>query len=86
MSERGSAKAGLRIGVAPGGTQITAAALDNAGIITASRRVATPADNYDATVAAVAGLVAALENEIATRAPVGIGIPGTIVPTTGQRR
>src|SRR5207244_4508121 len=35
------------------------------------------------TVAAIAGLVAALESEVGARASVGIGIPGTIVAETG---
>jgi fructokinase len=78
-----AARAGFRIGVDLGGTKIAAAALDNTGTITASRRVSTPAGDYNATVATIADLVASLENEIGTRAPVGIGIPGTIVARTG---
>ena len=83
MADRQAAQAGFRIGVDLGGTKIAAAAIDPAGAIAASRRIATPAGDYDATVAAIAGLVAALESEIGTRAPVGIGIPGTIVAGTG---
>jgi fructokinase len=83
MVDRGAAQAGFRIGIDLGGTKIAAAAIDAAGAVAASRRITTPADDYDATVAAVAGLVAALENEIGTRASVGIGIPGTIAAETG---
>jgi fructokinase len=83
MIDREAARAGFRIGVDLGGTKIAAAAIDSTGTITASRRIATPAGDYDATIAAIASLVAALENEIGTRAPVGIGIPGTIVAETG---
>ena len=83
MADRQAAQAGFRIGVDLGGTKIAAAAIDPAGAIAASRRIATPAGDYEATVAAVAGLVAALEDEIGTRASVGIGIPGTIVAGTG---
>src|SRR4051812_50044017 len=79
MADRQAAQAGFRIGVDLGGTKIAAAAIDPAGAIAASRRIATPAGDYEATVAAVAGLVSALEGEIGTRAPVGGDIPGTIV-------
>jgi fructokinase len=82
-ADRPIKRAGFRIGVDLGGTKIAAAAIDDAGIIAASRRVATPAGDYNATIAAIAALVAALESEIGTRAPVGIGIPGTIVAGTG---
>jgi fructokinase len=78
-----NARGCLRIGIDLGGTKIAAAAIDAAGDVVASRRMTTPAGDYDATVAAIAALVAALENEIATRASVGIGIPGTIVAETG---
>ena len=82
-ADRPIARAGFRIGIDLGGTKIAAAALDTAGTVAASRRVATPTGDYHATIAAIAGLVAALENEIGTGAPVGIGIPGTIVAATG---
>jgi fructokinase len=84
MADRQTAQAGFRIGVDLGGTKIAAAAIDPDGAVAASRRIATPAGDYDATVAAIAGLVSALENEIGTRAPVGVGIPGTIVAGTGR--
>src|SRR6185312_10813722 len=83
MADQPAARAGFRIGVDLGGTKIAAAALDTAGAVAASRRIATPAGDYDATIAAIAGLVASLESEIGSPAPVGIGIPGTIVAATG---
>src|SRR5438270_6411981 len=49
----------------------------------ACRRTATPAGDYAGTIAAIAGLVAGIEQEIGARASVGIGIPGTIVAATG---
>ena len=73
----------FRIGIDLGGSKIEAAAIDPTGRIGARRRIATPAGDYDATVAAMAGLVAALESEIGAAAPVGIGIPGTLVAATG---
>jgi fructokinase len=75
--------AALRIGVDVGGSKIEAAALDRAGAIRARRRIATPRGDYRATIAAICGLVAALEAETDGDALVGIGIPGTIVAATG---
>jgi fructokinase len=75
--------AAIRIGVDLGGTKIEAVALDPNGVVRARRRIATPAGDYAATVAAIAELVLALESKIGERASVGIGIPGTIVADTG---
>jgi len=81
----------FRIGIDLGGTKIEAAAIDPSGRIHARRRIATPAGDYDGTITGIAGLVAALENEIGENkigasalvgpASVGIGIPGTIAET-----
>ena len=82
-SERAPIKPHFRIGIDFGGTKMAAAAIDPAGRLVAQRRIATPADDYHRTIAAIAGLVTALEAEIGARATVGIGIPGTIVAETG---
>jgi fructokinase len=76
-------KGRFRIGIDLGGTKTAAAALSPDGGVAAERRTATPAGDYDGTIAALVGLVRALESEIGTRASVGIGIPGTIVAATG---
>lgn len=47
------------------------------------RRIATPRDDYAATVSAVADLVRSVEQELSARGSIGIGIPGTISPDTG---
>ena len=73
----------FRIGIDLGGTKIEAAALDQGGALRLRRRTATPAGDYAGTIAAVAGLVAGIEQEIGARTSVGIGIPGTIVAATG---
>jgi fructokinase len=73
----------MRIGIDLGGTKIEGVALDVAGAVLARRRVATPRDDYDATVAAIAGLVTAIEAETAASGTVGIGTPGTTSPATG---
>ncbi|MGQ3058647.1 MAG: ROK family protein [Nevskia sp.] len=74
----------LRIGIDLGGTKIEGIVLRGATEIIARRRIATPAGDYPATLAAVAALVADLEREVgAQRLPVGIGHPGAISPFTG---
>ena len=77
-----SGDAAVRVGVDFGGTKIEAIALGPSGAAAARRRVATPRD-YDASVAAVAALVADVERDAGARGTVGVGIPGTIVPATG---
>ena len=74
--------AAVRVGVDFGGTKIEAIALGPSGAEVARRRVATPRD-YEASVAAVAALVAEVEREAGARGTVGVGIPGTIVRATG---
>src|ERR1700753_493645 len=69
----------VRIGIDLGGTKIEGIALDEHGAIEARQRIPTPRD-YDATVAAIASLVATIEERAGRAAGVGIGIPGTIQP------
>ncbi len=73
----------MRIGVDLGGTKIEALALDDAGRELGRHRVDTPQHDYDATLAAVAGLVARLERETGATGTVGIGIPGSVRASTG---
>jgi fructokinase len=73
----------MRIGVDLGGTKIEAIAIDPAGRELARRRVPSPARDYDAIVAAIAGLVADLEGALGADATVGVGIPGVTSPATG---
>src|SRR5579862_3889242 len=75
--------AAFRIGIDLGGSKIEAAAIGPDGTTRARRRVATPAGDYHGTIAALAGLVAAIEQEIGAGASVGVGMPGTIVAATG---
>ena len=64
----------IRIGIDLGGTKIEGIALAAGGRIAAGRRIATPRDDYDATVRAIAGLVATLEAEAGSHGTVGIGM------------
>lgn len=76
----------MRIGVDLGGTKIEALALDDDDRELLRRRVPTPRNDYDATIAAVAKLVLELEAELDVQASVGIGHPGSLSPTTGLIR
>lgn len=69
----------MRIGVDLGGTKIEALALGDDGRELARRRVATPR-TYEATVDALADLVAATEREAGDTGSVGVGIPGAVTP------
>ena len=73
----------MRIGIDLGGTKIEAVALDDRSNVLARRRVATPRDDYDATLSAIVGLVRAVETDTGATGTVGVGIPGTISPATG---
>jgi fructokinase len=78
----------VRIGIDLGGTKIEGIALDR-DEEQARLRIPTPQHDYDATVQAIVSVVHDLERRIggirSDREPptVGIGIPGTIVPSTG---
>ncbi len=74
----------MRIGIDLGGTKIEAIALDDAGRERLRRRVATPQGDYRSTVAAIASLVAGIENELGVRGSVGIGMPGALSRVTGR--
>ena len=75
----------MRLGVDLGGTKIEALALADDGRELVRRRMPTPAA-YDATLDAVAALVASVAQEASApdAAPVGVGIPGAVVPATGR--
>jgi fructokinase len=68
----------MRIGIDMGGTKIEALALDDAGVELARHRVDTPRGDYDGTLAAIAGLVARIEQETGCQGTVGAGIPGSL--------
>ncbi len=73
----------FRIGIDLGGTKIEGAAVDVSGSMRVRRRVATPVQNYRATIDAIIALVGGIEQEIGATASVGIGIPGAVSPKTG---
>jgi fructokinase len=71
-----------RIGIDLGGTKTEIIALDPSGAECFRKRIATPRENYEATLAAMVALVNEAE-AVVGRASVGIGMPGTISPATG---
>jgi fructokinase len=71
-----------RIGIDLGGTKIEVVALDAHGVECFRRRIATPREDYDATLAALAALVQQAEAVVGPSS-VGIGTPGAISPATG---
>ena len=84
----------MRLGIDLGGSKIEIFALGDDGAELLRERVATPQGDYAATLAAIAGLVAAAENKVMrsgipwdcagdTAASVGIGIPGAESKATG---
>lgn len=77
------AKARMRIGVDLGGTKTEAIALDLDGAVLARERVATPRDDYAATLRCLVDLVHGLERRLSRHGSVGLGIPGAISPATG---
>ncbi|MBA3776029.1 MAG: ROK family protein [Betaproteobacteria bacterium] len=79
----------VRLGIDLGGTKIEIVALGSDGAQLLRRRVATPQNDYGATLAAVAELVADAEHELhvpAGSSRVGIGTPGSISRATGRLR
>ena len=72
----------LRLGVDLGGTKIEIIALDAGGTVLQRRRIAAPRGDYQATLAAVCGLVEQAERELGSGS-VGVGIPGSISPHGG---
>ena len=76
----------MRIGIDLGGTKIEGIAIDADGTERLRRRIAAPRGDYRRTLDAVVGLVGDIERAIGARATVGVGIPGTISPSTGLVR
>ena len=72
----------IRFGIDLGGTKTEIIALDESRSELLRRREATPAGDYDATVALVARLVREAEIEIGKRGSVGLGTPGALSPAT----
>ena len=75
-----------RTGIDLGGTKIEIVVLGQAGQTLFEKRIATPAPDYQATLAALRDLVDEAEQAIGTTTTVGMGTPGSISPKTGLLR
>lgn len=75
----------LQIGIDFGGTKIEAAVLNPEGAYLNRFRVPNPG-NYDGAVKAICELVHGVEASFRVRGTVGIGLPGSLSPTTGLMR
>jgi fructokinase len=71
-----------RIGVDLGGTKIEAVVLADDGGIARRERIATPRDDYAATLRTIVELVRVLDTAAGQCLPVGIGTPGALEPRT----
>jgi len=79
-------KPSFRIGIDLGGTKIEAIALDSRGSVLLRHRIATPANDADATISAIRDLVLEVEARLGGRGTVGVGTPGSLSPVTGLLR
>jgi fructokinase len=73
----------IRIGIDWGGTKIEALAMDAEGRELRRVRIPTPRHDYERSIRDTAELVVVVERDVGCTGPIGIGIPGTIVPATG---
>ena len=73
----------MRIGIDVGGTKIEGIALNSAGVELRRLRVPTPRGEYQGTIDAIVGIVHDLETATHRVGSVGVGIPGTVVASTG---
>ncbi|MEG9431590.1 ROK family protein [Terriglobus sp. ADX1] len=73
----------MRIGVDLGGTKIEGRAFDNNGQELDRLRVPTPREDYDGTVATIIEVARSLETRLGQQGTLGVGIPGSVVKSTG---
>lgn len=73
----------MRLGIDLGGTKIDGVVLNRSDVELSRHRRPTPRDDYQATIEAVAAVVAALEADTGTCGSIGIGMPGSLSPRTG---
>ena len=78
----------MRIGIDLGGTKIEGLLLAGDGREVARERIDTPRDDYDAALAAIAGLVESLASKTGseTIGAFGVGMPGSLSPRDGLVR
>lgn len=78
--------AGVRVGIDLGGSKTELVALAADGTRLLRQREPTPAGDYRATVALIAGMVRRAEVMLGVTASVGLGTPGSLSSVTGRMR
>jgi fructokinase len=78
-----SGENGLRIGLDLGGSKIEGILMSSSATELARYRLATPHNDYAATIAVIVDLTAKLMQDITAGARIGIAVPGSISPLTG---
>jgi fructokinase len=78
-----SGQSRLRIGLDLGGSKIEGILLSPEATEMARYCIATPRDDYAATIAAIVDLTRRLMQDITAEATIGIAVPGSISPQTG---
>lgn len=73
----------MHLGIDLGGTKIEIVGLDDSNNVQYKRRISSPRGSYQNTIDALMQLIQDAERTLATTCSVGIGIPGSISPTTG---
>jgi len=75
----------LLLGVDLGGSKIAATVMEETGAMIAQERVASPKNDYDATLGTIASIVDRISQKtgLGKGHPVGIGTPGSINPQSG---
>jgi len=76
----------MRLGIDLGGTKIEILALNDIGEELLCKRVATPKEDYAATLRSISDLVHSTETELGVSGTVGIGTPGSRSPASGLMR
>ena len=74
---------GIRIGIDLGGTKIEGRAFNAQNQELERLRVGTPRDDYPGTIEAIVGVALELETRVGSTATVGVGIPGSVVRSSG---
>lgn len=76
----------IKLGVDLGGTKTEIIALNANGETLLRRRVSTPENNYQATLAMIQKLVTQVDTDLGARYPIGFGTPGSPSPVDGKMR
>lgn len=73
----------MHLGIDLGGTKIEIVALDESNRMRYRKRISSPHGSYQQTLDTLSRLVNDAEHELGQNCSLGIGIPGSISPTTG---